>query len=132
MKTGRAVLSVKGVTKRFGGLVAVSNMSFDVAEHEMVGVIGPNGSGKTTMLNMISGAFKPSEGRISMKGRVISDLPAQNIARAGVGRTFQLVRLLPGLSVLENVLAGAVFGTGLYRFQSALCGNVGALGYFQE
>lgn len=105
-----AVLSVKGVTKRFGGLVAVSNMSFDVAEHEMVGVIGPNGSGKTTMMNMISGVFKPTEGRIALRGRQISDLPAQNISREGVGRTFQLVRLLPGLSVLENVMAGAVYG----------------------
>ena len=76
MRASGAVLSVKGVTKRFGGLVAVSGMSFDVAQHEMVGVIGPNGSGKTTMLNMISGAFKPTEGRISLKGRVISDLPA--------------------------------------------------------
>ncbi len=110
MKHSGSVLSVKGVTKRFGGLVAVSNMSFDVAEHEMIGVIGPNGSGKTTMMNMISGAFKPTEGRIAFKGRVISDLPAQKIAREGVGRTFQLVRLLPGLSVLENVKAGAVFG----------------------
>ena len=110
MKPSGAVLSVKGVTKRFGGLVAVSNMSFDVAQHEMVGVIGPNGSGKTTVLNMISGAFRPNAGRISLKGRVISDMPSQRIAREGVGRTFQLVRLLPGLSVLENVLAGAVFG----------------------
>ena len=104
------VLSVKGVTKRFGGLVAVSDMSFEVGEHEMVGVIGPNGSGKTTMMNMISGVFKPSEGRISLRGRLISDLPAQKIAREGVGRTFQLVRLLPGLTVLENVVAGAVYG----------------------
>ncbi|MEM7269175.1 MAG: ABC transporter ATP-binding protein [Pseudomonadota bacterium] len=110
MKRSRAVLSVKGVTKRFGGLVAVSDMTFDVAQHEMVGVIGPNGSGKTTMMNMISGAFKPTEGRISLKGRVISDMAAQNIARAGVGRTFQLVRLLPGMTVLENVMSGAVFG----------------------
>ncbi len=110
MRYSGAVLSVSGVTKRFGGLVAVSNMSFDVAEHEMVGVIGPNGSGKTTMMNMISGAFKPTSGRISMKGRRISDMPAQNIAREGVGRTFQLVRILPGLNVIENVLAGAVFG----------------------
>jgi len=105
-----AVLSVRGVTKRFGGLVAVSNVSFDVAERQMVGVIGPNGSGKTTVLNMISGALKPTEGRISMRGRNISALPAQRIAREGVGRTFQLVRLLPGLTVLENVIAGAVYG----------------------
>ena len=106
----RPVLSVNKVTKRFGGLVAVSDMTFDVGNHEMVGVIGPNGSGKTTMMNMISGSFKPTSGRISMKGRRLSDMPAQEIARAGVGRTFQLVRLLPSLSVLDNVKAGAVFG----------------------
>ncbi|MDG1369580.1 MAG: ABC transporter ATP-binding protein [Paracoccaceae bacterium] len=110
MKPSGTVLSVKNVTKRFGGLVAVSNMSFDVAEHEMVGVIGPNGSGKTTMINMISGVYKPSEGRISLRGRLISDRAPQNISREGIGRTFQLVRLLPGLSVLENVVAGAVYG----------------------
>ena len=110
MRRSDAVLSVRGVTKCFGGLVAVSNVSFDVAERQMVGVIGPNGSGKTTVLNMISGALKPTEGRISMRGRNISGLPAQRIAREGVGRTFQLVRLLPGLTVLENVIAGAVYG----------------------
>lgn len=103
-------LQVQGVTKRFGGLVAVNDVSFEVGNHEMVGVIGPNGSGKTTMLNMISGAFKPTAGQIRFRGRPISDKPAQVIARAGVGRTFQLVRLLPGLNVIENVLAGAVFG----------------------
>jgi len=110
MSGASTVLSVNSLTKRFGGLVAVNNVSFDIATHEMVGIIGPNGSGKTTMLNLISGALKPSDGRISLKGRSISDKPAQHIARSGVGRTFQLVRLLPGLSVLENVLAGAVFG----------------------
>ena len=106
----RPILSVQGVTKRFGGLVAVNEMSFNVGNHEMVGVIGPNGSGKTTMMNMISGASKPTFGWISMKGRRLSDMPAQKIAREGVGRTFQLVRLLPGLNVLENIKAGAVFG----------------------
>lgn len=106
----RPILSVKDVTKRFGGLVAVNGISFDVGHHEMIGVIGPNGSGKTTMMNMISGAFKPSAGSISMKGRRLSEMPAQKIAHEGVGRTFQLVRLLPGLNVLENVKAGSVFG----------------------
>ena len=106
----RPILSVKDVTKRFGGLVAVNGISFDVGHHEMIGVIGPNGSGKTTMMNMISGASKPSAGSISMKGRRLSEMPAQKIAREGVGRTFQLVRLLPGLNVLENVKAGSVFG----------------------
>ncbi len=106
----RPALSVQGVTKRFGGLVAVNDVSFDVEKHEMVGVIGPNGSGKTTMMNLISGLHRPSAGRIGMKGRRLSDLPPQRIAREGVGRTFQLVRLLPGLSIVENVMAGAVFG----------------------
>lgn len=110
MRTSRTILSVVGATRRFGGLVAVNDMSFDVAEHEMVGVIGPNGSGKTTVLNLISGTFKPTSGHIAMNGRRVSGLPAQRIAKEGVGRTFQLVRLLPGLNVLENALAGAVFG----------------------
>ena len=110
MRSPRTILSVKGVTKHFGGLVAVSNLSFDVARYEMVGVIGPNGSGKTTMMNIISGVLKPTEGRILLRGQVISDLPAQIISRSGVGRTFQLVRLLQGLTVLENVIAGAVYG----------------------
>lgn len=110
MRYSGSILSVRSVTKRFGGLVAVDNMGFDVAEHEMVGIIGPNGSGKTTMMNMISGAFRPSSGTISLMGSRISDLPAQDIARRGIGRTFQLVRLLPNLTVLENVIAGAVFG----------------------
>jgi branched-chain amino acid transport system ATP-binding protein len=110
MRNSGSVLSVSGVTKRFGGLIAVNNMSFDVKEHEVMGIIGPNGSGKTTMMNMISGAFKPSGGVISVKGARISDLSAHEISRRGVGRTFQLVRLLPSLNVLENVVAGAVFG----------------------
>ena len=110
MRHSGSVLSVSGITKRFGGLVAVDNMEFNVAEHEVMGIIGPNGSGKTTMMNMISGSFRPTSGVISMKGARISDLSAQEIARRGVGRTFQLVRLLPTLTVLENVLAGAVFG----------------------
>lgn len=104
------VLSLRGVTKRFGGLVAVNAMDFDVVEREVVGLLGPNGSGKSTTLNLVSGALPLSSGNISLWGNRISGLPAQTINRKGVSRTFQLVRLLPSMNVRENVVAGAVFG----------------------
>lgn len=110
MRADAPVLSLRGATKRFGGLVAVNDMDFDVTEHEVMGLIGPNGSGKSTTLNLISGALKPTEGTISLRGSPISHLPAQDIARRGIARTFQLVRLLPSMTVLDNVRAGAVFG----------------------
>lgn len=104
------VLSLRGASKRFGGLVAVDDLDFDVAEHEVLGLIGPNGSGKSTTLNLISGALPLSAGEIVLNGQPIGNAPAQIIARKGVARTFQLVRLLPSMTVLENVKAGAVFG----------------------
>lgn len=104
------VLSLRGATKRFGGLVAVNGMNFDVAQNEVMGLIGPNGSGKSTTLNLISGALSLSEGAISLRGRPISGLPAQDISRKGIARTFQLVRLLPSMNVLENTMVGAMFG----------------------
>ncbi|MDF0602853.1 ABC transporter ATP-binding protein [Psychromarinibacter sp. C21-152] len=110
MRTDAPVLSLRGATKRFGGLVAVNDLDFDVAEHEVMGLIGPNGSGKSTTLNLISGALPPTSGGIALRGTPIENLPAQEIARKGVARTFQLVRLLPSMSVLDNVRAGAVFG----------------------
>jgi branched-chain amino acid transport system ATP-binding protein len=103
-------LDVRGVSKRFGGLLAVNDLSFAVRENEVMGLIGPNGSGKTTVINLISGALKPSGGAIFLGARMISNRAARHIARAGVARTFQLVRMLPSLTVLENVAAGAVFG----------------------
>lgn len=104
------VISLRGATKQFGGLVAVDNVSFDVREHEVLGLIGPNGSGKSTTLNLISGALPATDGEISLRGGTITGLPARQIARKGVSRTFQLVRLLPSMNVLENVMAGGVFG----------------------
>ncbi|MDP3084913.1 MAG: ABC transporter ATP-binding protein [Rubrivivax sp.] len=106
----RIVLDVQNVSKHFGGLRAVDQISFSVREHEVMGIIGPNGSGKTTMMNLISGALKPTSGDIYLDDHLISGRPARDIARAGVARTFQLVRVLPSLTVLENVMAGAVFG----------------------
>jgi len=105
-----AAMSVKGVSKRFGGLVAVDQMSFDLANNEVLGLIGPNGSGKTTMLNLISGALKPSAGTILLESRDVTGSAASEIAIRGVARTFQIVRMLPMLTVLENVAAGGVFG----------------------
>lgn len=104
------VLNVQNATKRFGGLVAVNNLSFDVKRDELLGIIGPNGSGKTTMMNLISGGLRLSEGSISLDGRFISTLSANQINQRGIARTFQLVRVLPSLSVVENCMAGMVFG----------------------
>jgi len=85
-------------------------MSFSLAEKEVLGLIGPNGSGKTTVLNLISGALKPSSGQISLYGDPIAGIGANSVAAKGVARTFQLVRMLPAMTVLENVSAGGVFG----------------------
>jgi branched-chain amino acid transport system ATP-binding protein len=103
-------LSAAAVTKRFGGLVAVENLSFRLLEKEVLGLIGPNGSGKTTMMNLISGALKPSSGDITLYGDAIAGIGASQVAHKGVARTFQLVRMLPAMTVLENVAAGGVFG----------------------
>jgi ABC-type branched-subunit amino acid transport system ATPase component len=129
--TAAKVLTVDEVSKHFGGLVAVNKMSFDLAENEVLGLIGPNGSGKTTMMNLISGALKPSSGHITIYGEEISRSSANQISRKGVARTFQIVRMLPGLSVVENVAAGGVFGhsrkwgSELDEFSHALLGRVG-------
>lgn len=110
MSIGRTLLDIRNISKAFGGLVAVDGLSFNVMEQEVVGIIGPNGSGKTTIINLISGVLPPTSGSIRLMGRELSNQPAHQIARAGVARTFQLVRVLPGLSVIDNVIAGAVFG----------------------
>ncbi|HSW08463.1 ABC transporter ATP-binding protein [Aquabacterium sp.] len=104
-----ALLEVEDLQKSFGGLRAVSGLSFSVARGEVLGLLGPNGSGKTTALNLISGALAASGGRIHFDGRRIDRLAPHHIARAGVARTFQLVRVLPGMSCLENVQVGLAF-----------------------
>jgi branched-chain amino acid transport system permease protein len=103
------VLAVDGLRKAFGGLVAADAMSFEIARGEIVGLIGPNGSGKTTVLNLISGALASDAGTIRLRGVVISGLRADRIAQLGVARTFQLVRVLGAMSCVENVLPGLAF-----------------------
>jgi ABC-type branched-subunit amino acid transport system ATPase component len=104
------LLSISGLTRRFGGLVAVDGVALEVRPGEIVGLLGPNGSGKTTVLNLISGALKSDAGSIQLRGRPLEKLPAFKIAREGVARTFQLVRVLGSMTCKENVIAGLAFG----------------------
>jgi branched-chain amino acid transport system ATP-binding protein len=106
------ILSVRNLTKRYAGLVAVSDVSFDLGRGEILGLIGPNGAGKTTLVNMISGATPATEGELQFEGASIGALPPYRRAHIGIGRTFQIMRPFPGLSVLDNVAVGALFGTG--------------------
>jgi branched-chain amino acid transport system permease protein len=103
------LLAVDAVSKSFGGLRAVEKVSFKVGRGQIIGIIGPNGSGKTTLLNVLSGALAPSSGTIRLAGTLINSLPAHRIARLGLARTFQLVRVMPGLTAAENVAAAALF-----------------------
>jgi branched-chain amino acid transport system ATP-binding protein len=98
------------VTKRFGGLVAVNEVSLKVAENEILGLIGPNGAGKTTLLNAIAGLDPPTSGNISFLGKDTTGFPPERMCHQGLSRTFQIPRPFPKLSVLDNVMMAAVFG----------------------
>ena len=104
------LLAVEGVGIRFGGLAALNGVSFTVAPGEIIGLIGPNGAGKTTLFNIITGLLRPTAGAIRFRGEDITGLPSHAVCRRGIARTFQLVRIFPSLSVLENVLVGGCFG----------------------
>ncbi len=104
----KAILRCENVTKRFGGLVAVDNVSFLLKKGEFVGLIGPNGAGKTTLFNCISGYYKPDNGRIYFKDVNITGKPPYVVAKLGIGRTFQIVKPMPKLTVLENVIVSSL------------------------
>ena len=103
-----ALLAVDGVSKRFRGLVAVDRVSVEVPQGAIFAVIGPNGAGKATLFNMIAGVFAPDGGSIKFAGEQIEGLPPDRVCRGGIGRTFQIVRPFPALSVEDNVIVGAL------------------------
>jgi len=110
-----ALLSIKNVTKKFRGLVAVDDVTFDVNRGEIVGLVGPNGAGKTTLINVIDGVYKPTKvsghaGKVYFDGRDITGLDPYKISVRGIGRTFQITRLFLNMTILDNVKSGAVFG----------------------
>ena len=104
------ILQVNGVTKRFGGLQALSNITFDLPEGQIMGLIGPNGAGKTTLFNIINGVYKPEAGSVTFLGKDVTGSKPYDMARLGLARTHQIVKPLKELSVRENVMVGACFG----------------------
>ena len=100
------ILNLQRLTKNFGGLTAVNNVSFDVERGSIAGLIGPNGAGKTTIFNLITGIYRPDQGEISFNRQSIRNMSTHHIVSLGIARTFQTIRLFQNLSVLENVLAG--------------------------
>jgi branched-chain amino acid transport system ATP-binding protein len=105
------LLRVRGLRKAFGGLLAVCDLDFDVPAGTIVGIIGPNGSGKTTVLNLITGEIAPDAGSVRLEGHEILGAPPFRVCRARVARTFQLVRVLAGMTARENVMLGRTFGS---------------------
>ncbi len=108
-----STLSVVGITKRFGGLVAVKDLSFEVPAGEAIGLMGPNGAGKTTILNVIAGEYKPDSGKIKLKGNDITGLPPHKICHMGVARTYQIPQPFVNLTALQNLVVAARYGRGL-------------------
>jgi len=110
-----ALLEVNGITKRFGGLIAVNDLSLSLDKGQILGLIGPNGAGKTTAFNMISGFYKPDEGEVFFEGKKINGLRPDQVCKLGVARTFQVVKPFPQLSVRDNVMIGAYNRTNKRR-----------------
>ena len=111
----RRLLEAEDVSKHFGGLVALNEVSFDVLEGEILGLLGPNGAGKTTLFNVIAGTFPPSSGRVRFAGREITGLKPYKICRMGLARTFQIPKPFPTLDVYQNILSVGMFGRGRDR-----------------
>lgn len=113
------ILQVEGVTKRFGGLQALTRVTFDLVEGQILGLIGPNGAGKTTLFNTINGVYPADEGRVRFLGKDVTTARPYDLARMGMARTHQIVRPLNELTVRENVMVGACFGHENHGLNSA-------------
>jgi len=105
-RPGDAILALDGISLAFGGVKALSDVSFDVREHEIRAIIGPNGAGKSSLLNVINGVYRPQQGRITFRGEVRAAMEPHRAAAMGIARTFQSLALFKGMSVLDNILAG--------------------------
>jgi branched-chain amino acid transport system ATP-binding protein len=114
-----SVLEVRNVTKKFGGVVANSDVSFSIEAGQIVGLIGPNGAGKSTMFNMVSSVFPPTKGEIIFEGKNIEKLPAYEVARLGISRTFQNLQVFKNMTVVENVMVGLHIHTKTGMLSSA-------------
>jgi branched-chain amino acid transport system ATP-binding protein len=117
-----SMLQIRGLSKRFGGVTAVNGLSLDIERGKITGLIGPNGSGKTTLFNLITGFVAPDAGSVTFEGQAITGLPPDQIYRRGIGRTFQLARIFPRLTVLENMLV-PVRETGLRAFRAGIANH---------
>lgn len=107
------ILTIQNLTKNFGSLTAVDNLSFEVQEGEILGIMGPNGAGKTTVFNLITGVYKPDGGKIIFKGKDVTNLSAFQRCRLGIGRTYQIPRPFENMTVFENLLVAAEYGANL-------------------
>ncbi|UCD81669.1 MAG: ABC transporter ATP-binding protein [Desulfobacterales bacterium] len=103
-------LEISNLTKSFGGLKVLCDVSFTLEKGEILGLIGPNGAGKSTLFNLITGVYRPNKGEIRFQGKSLAGLKPHRICRRGIARTFQLVRIFPSMTVLENVLTGVLYG----------------------
>ncbi|GHG81971.1 ABC transporter ATP-binding protein [Pseudodonghicola xiamenensis] len=119
-KIGGVVMEMKNITLRFGGVVAIKDISFDIREGEIRAIIGPNGAGKSSMLNVISGFYTPSEGEVWFRGKKRPPMRPYEVARQGIARTFQNIALFDGMSVLDNVMTGRLTQMKAGLFSQAL------------
>ena len=119
-RSGDVVLEVQNISLRFGGVKALSDITFDVREHEIRAIIGPNGAGKSSMLNCINGVYQPQEGSISLRGKTFRHMNSRQVAEMGVARTFQSLALFKSMSVLDNIMTGRNLRMRTNLFQQAI------------